>query len=102
MCAACHWREGGKELLRSFSKAHFVRHLQKLVPDISSEDLVAGQAGVRAQALMDDGRFMDDFLLLRGPRSIHVCNAPSPAATASIPIGHAIVDRLEEHGVSSF
>jgi (S)-2-hydroxyglutarate dehydrogenase len=102
MCAACHWREGGKELLRSFSKAHFVRHLQKLVPDISSEDLVAGQAGVRAQALMDDGRFMDDFLLLAGPRSIHVCNAPSPAATASIPIGHAIVDRLEEHGASCF
>ncbi|HEY6084126.1 MAG TPA: L-2-hydroxyglutarate oxidase [Nitrospira sp.] len=95
--AACNWVEGGKELLRSLSKTLFVRKLQKLVPDISSEDLVAGQAGVRAQALMDDGRLMDDFLLLRGPRSIHVCNAPSPAATASIPIGHAIVDRLGEH-----
>ena len=97
-CAASHWVEGGKELLRSFSKTLFVRHLQKLVPDICSADLVAGHAGVRAQALMDDGRFMDDFLLLRGPRSIHVCNAPSPAATASIPIGHAIVDRLREGG----
>ena len=97
MFAACNWVEGGKELLRSCSKTLFVRHLQKLVPDISSEDLVAGQPGVRAQALMDDGRLMDDFLLLRGPRSIHVCNAPSPAATASIPIGHAIVDRLGEH-----
>lgn len=95
--AACNWVEGGKELLRSLSKTLFVRKLQKLVPDISSEDLVTGQAGVRAQALMDDGRLMDDFLLLRGPRSIHVCNAPSPAATASIPIGHAIVDRLGEH-----
>jgi L-2-hydroxyglutarate oxidase len=93
--AACNWVEGGKELLRSFSKTLFVRYLKKLVPDISSEDLVAGHAGVRAQALMDDGRLMDDFLLLRGPRSIHVCNAPSPAATASIPIGHTIVDRLE-------
>ncbi|HTK86697.1 MAG TPA: L-2-hydroxyglutarate oxidase [Nitrospiraceae bacterium] len=102
MCAASHWLEGGKELLRSFSKAHFVRHLQKLVPDISSEDLVVGPAGVRAQAVMDDGRFMDDFLLVGGPRSIHVCNAPSPAATAAIPIGHAIVDRLEQHGVSRF
>lgn len=96
MCAACNWVEGGKELLRSLSKTLFVRHLQKLVPDLSSEDLVARHAGVRAQALMDDGRLMDDFLLLRGPRSIHVCNAPSPAATASIPIGHAIVDRLGE------
>jgi L-2-hydroxyglutarate oxidase len=95
--AACNWVEGGKELLRSLSKTLFVLKLQKLVPDISSEDLVVGQAGVRAQALMDDGRLMDDFLLLRGPRSIHVCNAPSPAATASIPIGHAIVDRLGEH-----
>ncbi len=95
MFAACNWVEGGKELLRSFSKTLFVRHLKQLVPDISSEDLVAGHAGVRAQALMDDGRLMDDFLVLRGPRSLHVCNAPSPAATASIPIGHAIVDRLE-------
>jgi L-2-hydroxyglutarate oxidase len=102
MFAAGNWVEGGKELLRSFSKTLFVRHLQKLIPDLSSEDLVPGHAGVRAQALMDDGRLMDDFLLIRGPRSIHVCNAPSPAATASIPIGHAIVDRLEEHGASSF
>jgi len=94
--AACNWVEGGKELLRSISKRLFVGHLQKLVPDISIQDLVAGYTGVRAQALMDDGRLMDDFLLLRGPRSIHVCNAPSPAATASIPIGHAIVDRLGE------
>lgn len=101
-CAAGHWLEGGKELLRSFSKALFVRHLQKLVPDISSNDLVEGHAGVRAQALMDDGRLMDDFLLLRGPRSIHVCNAPSPAATASIPIGHAIVDHLGAQAVSGF
>jgi (S)-2-hydroxyglutarate dehydrogenase len=52
--------------------------------------------------VMDDGRFMDDFLLVGGPRSIHVCNAPSPAATAAIPIGHAIVDRLEQHDVCRF
>ena len=102
MFAACNWLEGGKELLRSLSKTLFVRHLQRLIPDISSADLVEGRAGVRAQALMDDGRLMDDFLLVRGPRSIHVCNAPSPAATASIPIGHAIVDRLEGHGGSIF
>jgi L-2-hydroxyglutarate oxidase len=94
MFAACNWVEGGMELLRSLSKSLFVSHLQRLVPDLSSEDLVAGHAGVRAQALMDDGRLMDDFLLVRGPRSIHVCNAPSPAATASIPIGNAIVDSV--------
>ncbi|WP_447986942.1 L-2-hydroxyglutarate oxidase [Nitrospira sp. Nam74] len=94
MFAACNWVEGGKELLRSLSKTLFASHLQRLVPDLSSEDLVAGHAGVRAQALMDDGRLMDDFLLVQGPRSIHVCNAPSPAATASIPIGNAIVDSL--------
>jgi len=94
-----NWREGSKEMLCSLSKTLFLRRLQRLVPDIRAKDLVATQSGVRAQALMEDGRLMDDFLILNGPRSIHICNAPSPAATASIPIGNAVVDRLHEQGI---
>jgi len=86
--------EGIKESIRSFSKAAFVASLQRLIPEIQINDLVPGGAGVRAQALMNDGRLMDDFLILQGPKSIHVCNAPSPAATASIPIGRAIVEQI--------
>ena len=86
--------EGIKEMVRSLSKAAFVRTLQKLIPEIQADDLVPGGAGVRAQALMSDGRLMDDFLIVRGPKSIHVCNAPSPAATASIQIGEAIVEEI--------
>ncbi len=88
--------EGIKEMVRSLSKAAFVRSLQKLIPEIQADDLVPGGAGVRAQAMMSDGRLMDDFLMVRGPKSIHVCNAPSPAATASIPIGKAIVEQIPE------
>ena len=88
--------EGIKEMIRSMSKAAFVRTLQKLVPDIQSDDLAPGGAGVRAQALMSDGRLMEDFLIVRGRKSIHVCNAPSPAATASIEIGKAIVEQIPE------
>jgi L-2-hydroxyglutarate oxidase len=68
------------------------------MPDISSTDLVAASTGVRAQAVTDNGLVMDDFVILRGPRSLHVCNAPSPAATAAIPIGEAVVDRVQEQG----
>ncbi len=93
-----NWREGGREMLCAFSKTLFLRRLQRLIPEIRPTDLVAAQAGVRAQALMDDGRLMDDFLILQGPRSIHICNAPSPAATASIPIGNAVVDCMQEQG----
>ena len=97
--AGRNWREGGKEMLCALSKTLFLRRLQRLIPDIQSKDLVEAHAGVRAQALMDDGRLMDDFLILDGPRSLHICNAPSPAATASIPIGDAVVDRLSAQGV---
>lgn len=88
--------EGIKEMVRSLSKTVFVRSLQKLIPQIQADDLVPGGAGVRAQALMGDGRLMDDFLILRGAKSIHVCNAPSPAATASIQIGKAIAEQIPE------
>jgi L-2-hydroxyglutarate oxidase len=88
--------EGMKEVHRSLSKKAFTRSLQRLIPDVREEDLVPSHAGVRAQALMPDGKMVDDFLIVRGDKSVHVCNAPSPAATASIPIGRAVVEQLPE------
>ena len=92
--AAKNVREGWKEMVRSFSKAAFVRSLQQLIPEVQSDDLVPAEAGVRAQALRPDGKLVDDFLIVRGPRSLHVCNAPSPAATASIEIGQAVAAQV--------
>jgi L-2-hydroxyglutarate oxidase len=86
--------EGLKEMLRSASKTLFVRSMQRIIPEIQSRDVVPTHAGVRAQALMDDGTLMDDFVIINSGRAIHVCNAPSPAATASIEIGKAIVERI--------
>ncbi|MER3424104.1 MAG: L-2-hydroxyglutarate oxidase [Nitrospiraceae bacterium] len=86
--------EGIKELIRSLSKTAFVRSLQKLVPDVQEEDLIPAPAGIRAQALMYDGKLVDDFLILHGQNALHVCNAPSPAATASIQIGKAVVEQI--------
>jgi (S)-2-hydroxyglutarate dehydrogenase len=90
--------EGIKEMVRSASKAVFVKSMQRLIPEIQARDVVPTHAGVRAQALMDDGALMDDFVIIDGRRSIHVCNAPSPAATASLEIGKAIVERIPEQG----
>ena len=92
--AGRHWQEGAKEVLRSVSKRAFVKSLQKLVPAVAIDDLGPGSAGVRAQALGRDGRMIDDFRIVGGPRSAHVCNAPSPAATACIPIGRHIAGRV--------
>ena len=92
--AAKHADEGIQEIIRSFSKAAFVRSLQRLIPEVQSADLVPTHAGVRAQALMNDGKLVDDFLILPGQNSVHVCNAPSPAATSSLEIGKAIVDQI--------
>ncbi len=88
-----HAAMGFKEMVRSVNKGAFVRSLQTLVPAVRRNDLVPAHAGVRAQALKPDGGLVDDFLIVKGARSIHVCNAPSPAATASIPIGEAIADQ---------
>jgi len=90
-----NFREGTKEIVRSFSTRAFVKSLQRLIPEITAEDVKPAHAGVRAQALMPDGKLMDDFVIVRGERSLHVCNAPSPAATASLKIGEAIVARLK-------
>ena len=88
--AVKHADQGIQEMVRSLSKAAFVRSLQKLIPEIQSDDLVPSGAGVRAQALMDSGKLVDDFLIVKGHRSVHVCNAPSPAATSSLEIGKVI------------
>jgi len=85
-----HWKMGIGEMYRSFSKKAFVKALQKLIPEIKEEDVVPGGAGVRAQALEYDGSLVDDFRILEDKNMIHVLNAPSPAATASISIGEFI------------
>jgi len=92
--AAKHAKYGLEEVHRSFSKRAFVRSLQRLIPEICEEDLVPGEAGVRAQALRPDGGLVDDFLIVKGPCAIHVCNAPSPAATASLEIGRVIAKQI--------
>jgi L-2-hydroxyglutarate oxidase len=96
------WRLGAKfagtaigEVRRSASKKQFAATLARLVPDVSADDLVPAKAGVRAQAMHRDGRLVDDFHLLDAPRQIHVLNAPSPAATASLEIAKTIVERLD-------
>jgi len=88
-----HWRMGLAESWRSFSTGAFVAALQRLVPAIRRADVVRAGAGVRAQALEPDGRLLDDFLIVEAERMIHVLNAPSPAATASITIGRAIAEK---------
>jgi (S)-2-hydroxyglutarate dehydrogenase len=92
--AAKHARSGLSEMHRSFSKGAFVRSLQKLIPEVSKEDLIPGEAGVRAQALRPDGSLVDDFLIVTSASGIHVCNAPSPAGTASLEIGRVVAEQI--------
>jgi L-2-hydroxyglutarate oxidase LhgO len=94
--AAKYWRSGLDETFRAASKNAFVKALQKLVPEVQSADLVPGGSGVRAQAMRPDGSLVDDFQFVRGPNMLHVVNVPSPAATASIPIGQAIAQMARE------
>jgi len=88
------WRTGAGEVLRSASRRRFLASLRELVPSLPDDCLVAAPAGVRAQALRRDGSLVDDFLYARAPHQIHVLNAPSPAATASLEIGREIADEL--------
>ena len=83
------------ELWRSGSRARFARALARLVPDIRADDLAPGGAGVRAQAMRSNGSFVDDFHFVDQPRALHLLNAPSPGATASLAIGREIVTRLQ-------
>ena len=88
-----YWRAGMSEIWRSANKKAFVRSVQRLVPEVTSSDLEPGDAGVRAQAVARDGSILDDFVFEMGERSMHVLNAPSPAATASLAIGDHLADR---------
>jgi L-2-hydroxyglutarate oxidase len=94
--AKTNWRSGLYEFHRSFSKAEFVRALQRLLPEVRERDLVPGGSGVRAQALGRDGMLIDDFRFVPSARMLHVLNVPSPAATASLVIGRVIVRVAEE------
>jgi (S)-2-hydroxyglutarate dehydrogenase len=90
--SAKHWRNGLDELHRSLSKKAFVNALQRLLPEVTGADLVPGGSGVRAQAVKRDGSLVDDFQFVASGKALHVLNVPSPAATASLAIGKAIVD----------
>ncbi len=88
--AARYWRMGAGEMYRSLSKGAFVRGLQRLIPEVRAEDVVPAGAGVRAQAVEPSGALVDDFRIVEADHMIHVLNAPSPAATASLSIGQSI------------
>jgi len=88
------WRKGFDEQYRSWVKPAFTRALQQMVPDLTADDLVPGGSGVRAQAVDRNGNLLDDFCFVHSRRMIHVCNVPSPAATASLEIGREVVDLL--------
>jgi L-2-hydroxyglutarate oxidase len=90
-----YWRYGAGEMARSISKRRFTAAIQRLVPDVRRADLERAPAGVRAQAITAAGDLVDDFAFHRAGRALHVLNAPSPAATASLEIGRAIAGRLE-------
>ncbi|MFC9932411.1 L-2-hydroxyglutarate oxidase [Streptomyces sp. NPDC127190] len=85
-----HWRYGAGELRRSVSRRAFLEAVRRLLPAVERDDLVRAPAGVRAQAVLRDGTLVDDFLIREGSRAVHVLNAPSPAATASLPIGREV------------
>ena len=91
-----HWRMGSYEMYRSLSKAAFVRALQRLIPAIRPEDVTSGGAGVRAQAVTPEGGLVDDFRIVETAGAVHVLNAPSPAATASLAIGRHIAGLAAE------
>lgn len=87
-------KTGLHEMYRSLNKSAFVKEINRLIPNITSEDLIKKQAGVRAQAVSENGELLDDFLFDEGNRSLHVLNAPSPAATASLAIGEYISSKV--------
>ena len=89
-----YWRTELGEVARSLSRARFVAALARLVPDVRREDLVPAGAGVRAQAVRSDGTLVDDFAFAATARTVHVINAPSPAATACLAIGEVVAGRL--------
>ena len=93
--AGRHWRVGAAEMWRDYVRSAFVAALRRYVPAVRDEDLLPGPSGVRAQAVAADGSLVDDFLVIRSGRALHVRNAPSPAATSSLAIGDLIASRAE-------
>jgi L-2-hydroxyglutarate oxidase len=91
-----YWQTGLHEIYRSFSKKAFTKALQRLVPEITEDDLVGEGSGVRAQAITADGKLVDDFRIVQTGRAVHVLNAPSPGATASLAISANILAMAEE------
>jgi L-2-hydroxyglutarate oxidase len=89
-----NWRTGIGEVKRSYSKSAFTNSLQRLIPELQKEDLIKGDAGVRASALDKNGNVVDDFIIERKDNIIHVLNTPSPAATASLSIGLTIAEMV--------
>jgi (S)-2-hydroxyglutarate dehydrogenase len=92
--ARAQWRTGAAEIARSLSRARFLESLRALLPELTDDDIERGGTGVRAQAVSLDGRLVDDFHIQEAPGMVHVLNAPSPAATASLAIGREVADRL--------
>ncbi|GAB2938150.1 L-2-hydroxyglutarate oxidase [Rhodococcus aerolatus] len=92
--ARTHWRTGVREVRGSASRRAYLAAARRYCPGLELDDLLPQEAGIRAQAVLPDGTLVHDFLLERTPRSVHVLNAPSPAATSALPIGEAVADRL--------
>jgi L-2-hydroxyglutarate oxidase len=92
--ARAQWRTGVSEIARSLSRRRFLESLRILLPNLGDDDIERGGSGVRAQAVGQDGKLLDDFCILEAPGMVHVLNAPSPAATASLAIGRNIADRI--------
>jgi (S)-2-hydroxyglutarate dehydrogenase len=95
-----YWMQGLNEFMRSISKRLFIKSLQRLIPEIDGENLIAAPSGIRAQAVGRNGELIDDFLFMEDERIIHVLNAPSPAATSAFNIGKTIAAKLSEIGKS--
>lgn len=92
--SARHARQGLKEMRNSLWKRGYLDQVRRYCPQLSPDDLLPSTAGIRAQAVLKDGTMVHDFLLEKTPRTLHVCNAPSPAATSAIPISRYLCDRL--------
>jgi L-2-hydroxyglutarate oxidase LhgO len=92
-----YWRYGLGEYARAFSKKLFLKQLKRLIPSLQYDDIKPCKAGVRAQSLQPNGEPIDDFKIEKKGNSIHVLNAPSPAATASLAIGEYINQQATEY-----
>ncbi len=90
-----YWKIGLKETYNSWFKSGYLKEVQKYCPSVQRSDLTPYPAGIRAQAVMSDGSLVHDFLFAQSKRSLHVCNAPSPAATSAFPIGKYITEKLD-------